>query len=114
MRKDYRFIDGLRKFAKAKIEPENAIGPARTYQLGYSKAREATREVALDIEEGVDIVMVKPALFNLDIVARTMKQFHVPLAVYSASGENAIIDAAARMGRLNRDAIMLEALAALR
>jgi delta-aminolevulinic acid dehydratase/porphobilinogen synthase len=96
VRKYYRFIDGLRKFAKARIEPEEAIGLARTHQMGYSKTGEAIREAALDI------------------VARAKKQFHMPRAVYSESGVDAIIDPAAHMGRQNRDAIMLEALAALR
>lgn len=94
MRKYYRFIDGLRKFAKAKIEPEEAIGLARTHRMDYSD--EAMREIAQNI------------------VVRAKKEFYMPLAVHNVSGEYAMIDAAARMGRLNRDAIMLEALAALK
>ncbi len=91
-----------------------AFGDKRTHQMDYSNADEAMREIALDIEEGADIVMVKPALFYLDIVARAKREFHMPLAVYNVSGEYAMIDAAARMGRLNRDSIMLEALTSMK
>ena len=72
------------------------------------------REVALDIEEGADIIMVKPALFYLDIVYRAKQQFQMPMAVYNVSGECAMIDAAARLGRLDRNQIMFEALACMK
>jgi porphobilinogen synthase len=91
-----------------------AFGDKRTHQMDYSNSDEALREIALDIEEGVDIIMVKPALFYLDVVYRAKKEFQMPLAVYNVSGEYAMIDAAAKMGRLNRDAIMLEALTSLK
>jgi porphobilinogen synthase len=91
-----------------------SFGDKRTHQMDYSNADEAMREIALDIEEGADIVMVKPALFYLDVVARAKKEFSMPLAVYNVSGEYAMIDAAARLGRLDRDAIMLEALMAMK
>jgi len=91
-----------------------AFGDKRTHQMDYSNADEAMREIALDIEEGADIVMVKPALFYLDVVARAKKEFSMPMAVYNVSGEYAMIDAAARLGRLDRDAIMLEALMAMK
>ena len=90
------------------------FGDRRSYQMDPPNAREAMREIALDIEEGADIVMVKPALFYLDVVARAKNEFHMPLAVYNVSGEYAMIDAAARLGRLNRDAIMLEALTSMK
>jgi porphobilinogen synthase len=91
-----------------------AFGDKRTHQMDYSNVDEAMREIALDIEEGADIVMVKPALFYLDVVARAKSEFHMPLAVYNVSGEYAMIDAAARLGRLNRDAIMMEALTSMK
>ena len=72
--------------------------------MDYANSDEAMREIALDIEEGADIIMVKPALYYLDIVDRAKREFHMPLAVYNVSGEYAMIDAAARMGRL--DAIL--------
>lgn len=91
-----------------------SFGDKKTHQMDFSNSDEAMREIALDIEEGADIVMVKPALFYLDIVSRAKRDFHMPLAVYNVSGEYAMIDAAARLGRLNRDAIMIEALTAMK
>lgn len=91
-----------------------SFGDKRTHQMDYSNADEAMREMALDIEEGADIVMVKPAMFYLDIVARAKREFHMPLAVYNVSGEYVMIDTAARSGRLNRDAIMLEVLTSMK
>lgn len=91
-----------------------AFGDKRTHQMDFFNSDEAMREIALDIEEGADIVMVKPALFYLDIVYRAKQEFRMPLAVYDVSGEYAMIDAAARMGRLDRDAIMMEALAGMK
>ena len=74
------------------------FGDRRSYQMDPPNAREALREIALDIEEGADIVMVKPALAYLDIIARAREQFDVPLAAYQVSGEYAMIEAAARAG----------------
>jgi len=101
-------------FFKEGTNSKLAFGDKRTHQMDYSNADEAMREIGLDIEEGADIVMVKPALFYLDIVARAKHEFHMPLAAYNVSGEYAMIDAAARMGRLDRDAIMMEALTSIR
>ena len=91
-----------------------SYGDKRTHQMDWSNSDEAMREIALDIEEGADIIMVKPALFYLDIVARAKREFSMPLAVYNVSGEYAMIDAAAKLGRLNRDAIMMEALTSMK
>jgi porphobilinogen synthase len=91
-----------------------SFGDKKTHQMDYSNSDEAMREIALDIEEGADIIMVKPALFYLDVVYRAKKEFQMPLAVYNVSGEYAMIDAAAAMGRLDKDAIMLEALTSLK
>jgi porphobilinogen synthase len=101
-------------FFKEGTKSTLSFGDKRSHQMDYANADEAMREIALDIEEGADIVMVKPALFYLDIVARAKKEFSMPLAVYNVSGEYSMIDAAARMGRLDRDAIMLEALTAMK
>jgi porphobilinogen synthase len=89
-------------------------GDKRTHQMPVSNSDEAMREIAADIQEGADIVMVKPGLFYLDVVYRAKQEFHMPLAVYNVSGEYAMIDAAARLGRLDRNAIMYEALACLK
>ena len=90
------------------------FGDRRSYQMDPPNAREALREIALDIEEGADIVMVKPALPYLDIIARAREQFDVPLAAYQVSGEFAMIEAAARAGWLERERIILETATAIR
>ena len=77
-------------------------------------AREAIREIALDIEEGADIVMVKPALAYLDIIARARQQFDVPIAAYQVSGEYAMIEAAARADWIERERIILETTTAIK
>src|ERR1035437_8893971 len=101
-------------FFKEATQSTLSFGDKRTHQMDCSNSDEAMREIALDIEEGVDIIMVKPALFYLDVVYRAKKEFQMPLAVYNVSGEYAMIDAAAGMGRLDRDAIMFEALTSLK
>jgi porphobilinogen synthase len=101
-------------FFKEGTQSVVSFGDKRTHQMDFFNSDEAMREIALDIEEGADIVMVKPALFYLDIVYRAKQEFQMPLAVYDVSGEYAMIDAAARLGRLNRDAIMLEALSCMK
>jgi porphobilinogen synthase len=86
-------------------------GNKRSHQMPISNSDEAMREIALDVEEGADIIMVKPGLFYLDIVYRAKQQFQMPLAVYNVSGEYAMIDAGARLVRVDRNAIMFETLA---
>lgn len=90
------------------------FGDRRSYQMDPPNAREALREIQLDIEEGADIVMVKPALSYLDIIARARAQFDVPIAAYQVSGEFAMIEAAARAGWLDRDRIILETATAVK
>ncbi|HXH47947.1 MAG TPA: porphobilinogen synthase [Terriglobia bacterium] len=101
-------------FFKEGTQSALASGNKKTHQMPFYNSDEAMREIALDIEEGADIVMVKPALFYLDIVYRAKKEFQMPMAVYNVSGEYAMIDAAARMGRLDKDKIMFEALACMK
>jgi porphobilinogen synthase len=91
-----------------------ASGNKRTHQMDFANSNEAMREIELDIEEGADIIIVKPALMYLDIVYRAKQEFQMPLAVYNVSGEYAMIDAAAKMGRLNKEAVMLEALTSIK
>jgi porphobilinogen synthase len=79
-----------------------------------ANAQEAMREIALDIDEGADIVMVKPALPYLDIISRAKAEFGVPLAAYSVSGEYAMIKAAGTLGWLDEERAMMEALLAIR
>jgi porphobilinogen synthase len=90
------------------------FGDRRGYQMDPANAVEAMREIALDLDEGADIVMVKPALPYLDIISRAKAEFGVPLAAYSVSGEYAMIKAAAQAGWLDGDRAMLEALTAIR
>ncbi len=85
-------------------------GDKRTYQMDYGNAEEALREVALDLAEGADSVMVKPGLPYLDIVRRVKERFEVPVFAYQVSGEYAMIEAAAAAGAGNRDALVLETL----
>jgi porphobilinogen synthase len=96
------------------VESAPQFGDRRSYQMDPANASEAMREVALDIDEGADIVMVKPALPYLDIVARVKSDFGVPVAAYSVSGEYAMIRAAGRLGWLDEERAMMEALTGIR
>jgi porphobilinogen synthase len=93
-----------------------ALGSAdkRTYQMDPANGDEALREVALDIAEGADMVMVKPGLPYLDVVARVKEAFGVPTFAYQVSGEYAMIEAAAAAGAGERDALILETLMAFK
>ena len=90
------------------------FGDRQGYQMDPANAREALREVALDLDEGADMVMVKPALAYLDVIQRVRAAFDVPLAAYNVSGEYAMICAAAANGWLDRRRIVLETLTAIR
>jgi porphobilinogen synthase len=90
------------------------FGDRRSYQMDPANGDEAVREVLLDIEEGADIVMVKPALAYLDIIRRVKEETRYPLAAYHVSGEYAAIQAAARLGWLDLDAAMREALLSIK
>ena len=82
----------------------------RTYQVPFTNPREAMREVETDINEGVDIVMIKPALTYLDLIAETKRRFNVPVSAYSVSGEYALVKGAAMQGWINEDAMVQEIL----
>ncbi|MBI5886331.1 MAG: porphobilinogen synthase [Deltaproteobacteria bacterium] len=90
------------------------FGDRRSYQMDPANAEEALREVALDIEEGADIVMVKPALPYLDIIRRIKTEFGYPTAAYNVSGEFSMIKAAAAAGWLDHDRAMMESLMSIR
>ncbi len=90
------------------------FGDRRSYQMDPANGLEAMREIALDLDEGADIVMVKPALPYLDVISRAKAEFGVPLAAYSVSGEYAMIKAAGRFGWLDERRAMMEALTAIR
>ncbi len=90
------------------------FGDRSSYQMNPPNAREAMREIALDIEEGADIVMVKPALAYLDIIAQAAQRFDIPIAAYQVSGEFSMIKAAAANGWLDEKRTALEMLTAIR
>jgi len=90
------------------------FGDRRAYQMDPANSDEALREVALDLDEGADIVMVKPALAYLDILWRVKAEFGVPVAAYSVSGEFAMLKAAARLGWLDEERTMMEMLTSIR
>jgi porphobilinogen synthase len=111
------------KYASAFYGPfRDAVGSAgnlgkadkKVYQMDPGNTDEALREVALDIEEGADMVMVKPGMPYLDIVRRVKDTFRVPTFAYQVSGEYAMLKAAAAQGWLDHDAVMMEALLAFR
>ncbi len=91
-----------------------AFGDRRSYQMDPANGREAMREIEADIEEGADIVMVKPALAYLDLVRRARDLFTLPLAVYNVSGEYALVKSAAELGRIDERAVVMENLTAMK
>jgi len=90
------------------------FGDRRTYQMDYSNPEMAMREIALDIKEGADIIMVKPALAYLDIIYRAKRRFRMPMAAYNVSGEYAMLKAAAREGWIEEKSAILEVLTAIK
>ncbi len=90
------------------------FGDRRTYQMDPANAREAMKEMALDLEEGADILMVKPALPYLDIIRQAYDRFDVPIAAYQVSGEFSQIVAAARLGWIDGDRMMMESLTSIK
>lgn len=90
------------------------FGDRRSYQMDGANLREAMREIELDIEEGADMIMVKPAMPYLDVIAAARARFDLPLAAYQVSGEYAMIEAAARNGWIERDRVMMESLLSIR
>ncbi len=90
------------------------FGDRRSYQMDGANVREAMREIELDIEEGADMIMVKPAMPYLDVIAAARDRFDLPLAAYQVSGEYAMIEAAAHNGWIERDRVMMESLLSIR
>ncbi len=90
------------------------FGDRKSYQMDPANALEAIREVALDIEEGADIIMIKPALAYLDVIRRVREEIHLPVAAYNVSGEYAMVKAAEKMGWIDGHAVMMEILTAIK
>jgi porphobilinogen synthase len=90
------------------------FGDRRSYQMDGANVREAMREIKLDIQEGADMVMVKPAMPYLDVISEARRRFDLPIAAYQVSGEYAMLQAAIRNGWLDRDRVILESLTSIR
>ena len=90
------------------------FGDRRSYQMDGANLREAMREIALDVEEGADMIMVKPAMPYLDVIAAAYQRFDLPIAAYQVSGEYAMIEAAARNNWIDRERVMMESLVSIR
>jgi porphobilinogen synthase len=90
------------------------FGDRRSYQMDPANAREAVREATMDVEEGADIIMVKPALAYLDIICRLRDEVDLPVAAYNVSGEFSMIKAAEKMGWIDGQKVMMETLTAIK
>ena len=109
-----KFASGFYGPFREAAESTPQFGDRRSYQMDPPNAEEALREVELDIAEGADIVMVKPALPYLDIIRRVKEKFGYPVAAYNVSGEYAMIKAAALNGWLDGERVMMEALTSIK
>lgn len=118
---DVAILSYAAKFASAfygpfrdAAESAPAFGDRKSYQMDPANAREALREIELDIEEGADMVMVKPALSYLDVIRRARERFGCPLAAYNVSGEYMMLNAAADAGLIDRETAMMEVLTSIK
>ncbi|RMF23030.1 MAG: porphobilinogen synthase [Deltaproteobacteria bacterium] len=109
-----KFCSGFYGPFRDAAESAPQFGDRSTYQMDPANGDEALREVALDIEEGADIVMVKPAMPYLDVIARVKERFRMPVAAYQVSGEFAMLKAAAANGWLDERRVMIESLTAIK
>ncbi|MFI5186413.1 MAG: porphobilinogen synthase [Chitinophagales bacterium] len=96
------------------LDSAPGFGDKKTYQMDYSNRIEAIKETIMDVEEGADIVMVKPALAYLDVIREVKNAVHVPVSCYNISGEYAMIKAAAKMGWINEDKAIIETLTSMK
>ena len=97
-----------------RVEGAPKFGDRKSHQMDPANVREAIREAALDVEEGADMLMVKPALPYLDILAELRRRWDLPLAAYHVSGEYAMLKAAAERGWIDYDRVLMETLVAIR
>lgn len=96
------------------LDSRPGFGDKKTYQMDYSNFKESVNEIKSDIEEGADIIMIKPGLTNLDVIRETKNQFDIPIAVYQVSGEYSMIKAGAKMGYIKNDEVLIEALTVIK
>ncbi len=109
-----KFSSSLYSPFREAAESAPSFGDRKTYQMNYANSREAMREIALDIEEGADIIMVKPAIFYLDIIKMARERFDVPIAAYNVSGEYAMVKAAAMNGWIDEKNVVIEMLTSIK
>jgi len=109
-----KFASGFYGPFREAAESTPAFGDRRAYQMDPANGREAMREAALDVDEGADMLMVKPALPYLDVLAALRRRCDLPLAAYHVSGEYAMLKAAAERGWLDYDRVLMESLVAIR
>jgi len=109
-----KFASGYYGPFRTAVDSTPTFGDRAGYQMDPANVREAMRELALDVEEGADIVMVKPALAYLDVIAEARGEFDVPIAAYNVSGEYAMLKAAAEKGWIDYDRVMMETLTSIR
>jgi len=109
-----KFASGFYGPFREAAESTPQFGDRRSYQMDSSNGREAMREIELDLEEGADMIIVKPALAYLDLIRMARDRFDVPIAAYQVSGEFSMIMAAAANGWIDKERIMMEALVAIR
>jgi porphobilinogen synthase len=109
-----KFASGFYGPFREAAESTPSFGDRRGYQMDPANAREAVREAQLDVAEGADMIMVKPALPYLDVIKDLRDELDLPLAAYNVSGEMAIIEAAAKMGWIDRKRVILETLTSIR
>ncbi|HEX7424795.1 MAG TPA: porphobilinogen synthase [Terriglobales bacterium] len=109
-----KFSSGFYGPFREAVDSAPQFGDRRSYQMDPANIREAMREIELDIEEGADMIMVKPAMPYLDVIAAARDRFDLPLAAYQVSGEYAMIEAAARNQWIDRERVMMESLLCIR
>jgi porphobilinogen synthase len=109
-----KFASGFYGPFREAAESAPKFGDRRTYQMDPANIREAMLEISLDIEEGADMVMVKPALAYLDVIRAAREQFNVPIAAYNVSGEYAMVKAAAERGWIDGTRVMQEILTSIK
>jgi porphobilinogen synthase len=108
------FYGPFRDAAESAPDASTGLADRKTYQMDPANARQALAEIALDIEEGADIVMVKPALACLDIICRARQRFDCPIAAYHVSGEYMMVHDSAAAGHIDKDAAMMEVLTSIK
>jgi porphobilinogen synthase len=109
-----KFASGFYGPFREAAESAPQFGDRRTYQMDPANGREAVREMALDIEEGADMIMVKPALSYLDVIRAARENFPLPVAAYNVSGEYSMVKAAAERGWIDGDRVMREILTSIK